>query len=163
MPQIEQLPTIFTSQLFWLLLTFGIIYFGIARGMVPKIQSTVELREKTIADDLEKAQAARSEAEEIEVAYRERIDASRAEAATLTREARQASSLETENKVRAASEQIAKKVAAAEADIRKAAGAARSEVEKAAVEATQDLVARLTGAKVDRAQAAAAVKAELHV
>ena len=163
MPQINQLSEIFFSQLFWLLVVFGIIYFGIARGMVPKIQSTVELREKTIADDLEKAQAARSEAEEIEAAYRERMDVSRAEAAKLTREARQASALETETKVRAASEQIAKKVAAAEAEIRKAAGAARSEVEKAAVEATQELVARLTGAKVDRAQAAAAVKAEFHV
>ena len=162
MPQINQLSEIFVSQLFWLLLVFGIIYFGIARGMVPKIQSTVELREKTIADDLEKAQSARSEAEEIEAAYRERIDASRAEAANLTREARQASALETEAKVRAASEQIAKKVAAAEAEIRTAAGAARAEVEKAAVEATQDLVTRLTGAKIDRAQAAAAVKAELH-
>ncbi len=162
MPQINQLSEIFFSQVFWLLLVFGIIYFGIARGMVPKIQSTVELREKTIADDLAKAQAARSEAEEIETAYRERIDASRAEAATLTREARQASALETETKVRAASEQIAKKVAAAEAEIRSAAAAARAEVEKAAVEATQELVTRLTGAKVDKAQAAAAVKAELH-
>ena len=162
MPQINQLSEIFVSQLFWLLLVFGIIYFGIARGMVPKIQSTVALREKTIADDLEKAQAARSEAEEIEAAYRERMDVSRAEAAKLIREARQASALETEAKVRAASEQIAKKVAAAEAEIRKASAAARAEVEKAAVEATQDLVVRLTGAKVDRAQAAAAVKAELH-
>ena len=162
MPQIEQLPIIFTSQLFWLLIVFGIVYFGIARGMVPKIQSTVELREKTIADDLAKAQSARSEAEETEAAYRERMDESRAEAAKLTREARQASALETETKVRAAAEQIAKKVAAAEAEIRSAAEAARGEVEKAAVEATQDLVARLIGTKVDRAQAAAAVKAELH-
>ena len=123
MPQINQLSEIFFSQLFWLLVVFGIIYFGIARGMVPKIQSTVELREKTIADDLEKAQASQSKAEEIEAAYRERMDASRAEAAQLTREARQASALETETKVRAASEQIAKKVAAAEAEIRSAAGA----------------------------------------
>jgi F-type H+-transporting ATPase subunit b len=42
MPQINQLSDIFFSQLFWLLLVFGIIYFGIARGMVPKIQSTVD-------------------------------------------------------------------------------------------------------------------------
>ena len=55
MPQINQLAEIFFSQLFWLLVVFGIIYFGIARGMVPKIQSTVELREKKIADDLAKA------------------------------------------------------------------------------------------------------------
>ena len=163
MPQINQLSEIFFSQLFWLLIVFGIIYFGIARGMVPKIQSTVELREKTIADDLEKAQAARSEAEEIETAYRERMDVSRAEAAKLTREARQASALETENKVRAASEQIAKKVAAAEAEIRTAAGAARAEVEAVAVDATQEMVAKLTGVKVARDTAAAAVKDEFHV
>ena len=59
MPQIEQLPFIFTSQLFWLLVVFGIIFFGIGRGMLPKIQSTVEVREKKIAGDLAAAQQAR--------------------------------------------------------------------------------------------------------
>ena len=162
MPQINQLSDIFFSQLLWLLVVFGIIYFGIARGMVPKIRSTVELREKTIAEDLAAAQAARAAAEETEAAYRERMDESRAEAAKLTREARQASALETEQKVRSAAEKIAKKVASAEAKIRAAADAARSEVEAAAVEATQEMIARLTGIKVDRDKAAAAVKAEFH-
>jgi len=162
MPQIEQLPDIFFSQLFWLLLVFGIIYFGIARGMVPKIQSTVEAREKKIADDLAVAQAARAEAEDTEAQYRARIDASRAEAATLTREARQASALETEATVRAAAEKIARKVSAAEAKVRAAADAARSEVETVAVEATQAMVERLTGIKVDRASAVSAVKVEFH-
>jgi F-type H+-transporting ATPase subunit b len=163
MPQIEQLPLIFTSQLFWLAVVFGLLFFGIGRGMVPKIQSAVELREKTIAEDLASAQAARAAAEETEAAYRERIDESRAEAAKLTREARQASALETEQKVRSAAEKIAKKVASAEAKIRVAADAARSEVEAAAVEATQEMVARLTGIKVGKEEAAAAVKAEFHV
>ena len=163
MPQINQLSDIFFSQLFWLLVVFGIIYFGIARGMVPKIQSTVELREKTIADDLAVAQAARAAAEEVEAEYRSRIDASRAEAAQLTREARQAAALETEKKIRAASERIAKTMAKAEAEIRAAAEAARTEVEAAAVEASREMVEKLTGARVDRNQAAAAVKAELNV
>jgi F-type H+-transporting ATPase subunit b len=162
MPQIEQLPIIFTSQLFWLAVVFGILFFGIGRGMVPKIQSTVELREQKIAEDLAKAQQARADAEETEARYRERIDASRAEAAGLTREARQAAALETEAKVRAASEKIAAKVAQAEARIRAAADAARGEVEAVAVEAAQDMVARLTGIKVPREQAAAAVKAQFH-
>src|SRR5258705_2929754 len=74
MPQIVQLPYIFASQLFWLAVVFGIIFFVIGRGMLPKIQSTVELREKQIADDLERAQAARSEAEETEAAWRARMD-----------------------------------------------------------------------------------------
>jgi F-type H+-transporting ATPase subunit b len=162
MPQIEQLPFIFTSQLFWLAVVFGILFFGIGRGMVPKIQSTVEVREKTIADDLAAAQHARESAEETEAAYRSRIDASRAQAATVTQEARQASARETETKVRAAAEQIAAKVASAEAEIRAAAEAAQAEVEAVTIEATQEMVARLTGITVDRAQAAAAVKAELH-
>jgi F-type H+-transporting ATPase subunit b len=162
MPQITQLPIIFSSQLFWLAVVFGILFFGIGRGMVPKIQGTVEKREKKIAEDLASAQSARAAAEETEARYREAMDASRAQAANLTREARQASAMETEAKVRAAAEQIAAKVAKAEAKIRAAAEAARSEVEAVAVEATQEMVARLTGAKVDRAQAAAAVKAEFH-
>ena len=163
MPQIEQLPTIFTSQLFWLLVVFGIIYFGIARGMVPKIQSTVDERDSKIAEDLAKAQEARAAAERTEEQYRARIDASRAEAARLAQEAKQAAARDTEAKVRKAGEKINAKVEAAEAKIRASMEAARGEIESVAVDATQQLVARLTGASVDAKQAAEAVKAELHV
>jgi F-type H+-transporting ATPase subunit b len=163
MPQIEQLPFIFSSQLFWLLVVFGILFFGIGRGMVPKIQSTVQERERKIAEDLETAQRARAQAEETEAAYRARMDASRAEAAKLTQEAKQAGARETEAKVRAVSEQLAAKIQSAEAQIRSAAEAARAEVETVAVEATQEMVERLAGIRIDRDQAAQAVKAELHV
>ena len=163
MPQIEQLPDIFVSQLFWLLVVFGVIFFGIGRGMVPKIQSTVELREKRIAEDLAKAQEARAAAEETEADYRARIDASRGEAAKLAQEARQAAARETEAKVRAAAEQIAVRTEAAEARIRQAVDSARTEIEAVTVEATQEMVRRLTGAAVERDRAAEAVKTELHV
>jgi F-type H+-transporting ATPase subunit b len=162
MPQITQLSIIFFSQLFWLAVVFGILFFGIARGMVPKIQATVEARETKIAEDLASAQAARTAAEETEAAYRAAMDASRAEAAALTHEARAESARETEAKVKAAAEKIAAKVAAAEANIRAAADAARAEVEKVAVEATHEMVAKLTGIKVGRDEAAVAVKAEFH-
>ena len=72
MPQLNQLPDIFWSQLFWLTVVFGIIFFGIGLGMLPKIQSTVDIRGKKIADDLERAQSARSAAEETEAAWRPR-------------------------------------------------------------------------------------------
>ena len=163
MPQIEQLPFIFFSQLFWLALVFGILFFVIGRGMLPKIQSTVEDREKKIAADLEAAQAAREAAEETEAAYRSRMDSSRAEAARLAQEAKQAAARETETRVRAASEQIALKLDSAEEKIRSAADAARSEIEAVAVDAAQQMVARLTGSEVDREEATRAVKAELHV
>lgn len=163
MPQIEQLPMIFASQLFWLAVVFGILFFGIGRGMVPKIQSTVELREKKIAEDLAGAQAARAEAEQTEASYRAGIDAARSESAALTREAGLAAARDTEDKVRVAADRIAQKVAKAEDKIRAAAEAARAEVEAVAVEATQDMIAKLTGVKVGRDEAAAAVKAEFHV
>ena len=151
MPQIAQLPHIFPSQLFWLAVVFGILFFGIGRGMVPKIQATVRAaREEDRRGPGQRAGRRGPAAEETEAAYRARMDASRAEAAALTREARAESARETEAKVKAAAEKIAAKVAKAEAKIRAAADAARAEVEKVAVEATQEMVAKLTGIKVDR-------------
>lgn len=162
MPQIEQLPIIFFSQLFWLAVVFGIIFFVIGRGMLPKIQSTVELREAKIAEDLERAQAARAAAEETEAAWRERMDQARAEAAKLAQEAKQAAAADTETKVRKAADKIGVKVDKAETRIREALDAARGEIEAVAAGATQDIVGRLTGIRVDDKAAAEAVKAELH-
>ncbi|MEP6982853.1 MAG: ATPase [Sphingomicrobium sp.] len=163
MPQINQLPYIFASQLFWLAIVFGIIFFGIGRGMLPKIQGTVDARDKKIAEDLARAQAARSEADATEAKWRSRMDAARAEAARLAQEAKQESARETEAKVSAAADKIGLKVESAEAKIREALESARAEIEAVAAEATQQMVARLTGIKVDRTEAAQAVKAELRV
>ena len=163
MPQITQLPFIFVSQLFWLLVVFAVIFFGIGRGMLPKIQGTVEAREKKIGDDLARAQAARAEAEETEAAWRARMDAARSEAAHLAQEAKQESARETEARVKKAADKIGLKVESAEATIRAALGAAQSEIEAVAAEATREMVQRLTGMSVDAKEAAAAVKAELNV
>jgi F-type H+-transporting ATPase subunit b len=162
MPQLTQLPYIFWSQLFWLTVTFGITFFVIGRGMVPKIQSTVDLREKRITADLEAAQAARVAADETEAAWRERMDVARSEAAKVTNEAKQASARDTEAKVRKAAEKINVKVEAAEGKIRDAAQAARAGIETVAAEATREMIQRLTGIQVDKKDAADAVKAELN-
>ena len=74
MPQINQLAAVAFSQFFWLLLVLALIYFGIGHFMVPKVQSTVDARERRIADDLAAAQGARTAAEETEAAYRARMD-----------------------------------------------------------------------------------------
>src|SRR3954451_3050406 len=163
MPQINQLPFIFFSQLFWLLLVFGIIFFVIGRGMLPRIQSTVEAREDKIAEDLERAQAARAGPDETEAAWRARMDAARADAAKIAQEAKQQSARETEAKVKKAADKIGLKVETAEGKIRDAVTAARAEIEAVAAEATQEMVVRLTGIKVDAKDAASAVKAELNV
>jgi F-type H+-transporting ATPase subunit b len=93
MPQLNQLSDVFLSQLLWLALVLGFIYFVIARGMVPKIQATVEQRDQRIADDLAAAERAKAEADATEEAYRAKMDESRAEAMKLTGAARQEGAL----------------------------------------------------------------------
>ena len=162
MPQIVQLPQIFWSQLFWLLLVFGIIYFAIGRGMVPKIQSVVDDRDKKISDDLAAAQKARDDAEQVEATYRERIEASRADAMKLAAEAKQDAAREVEKRLAAIDAEIGKRTDEAQARIRDAADKARKELEPVAAEAAVQLVTKLTGKSVDAAEAQPAVKAVLN-
>jgi F-type H+-transporting ATPase subunit b len=163
MPQLSQLSEVALSQFFWLAISLGFVFFVIGRGMVPKIQATVDAREKQISADLEAAQHARAAADATEAAWRERMDAARAEAARLSSEAKQASARETEAKARKAADKLALKVEASEQKIRAALDSARAEIEVVAAGATEELVARLTGIKVAKQDAAAAVKAELNV
>ncbi len=162
MPQITQLPVIFWSQLFWLLLVFGTIYFVVGRGMVPKIQGVVEQRDAKIAQDLEAAQRARDEAEATESAYRERMDASRAEAMKLATAAKQAGASEAEERIRAIDEQVGGKIAEAEGRIRESVDKAMRELDSMAAQAAQDLVLKLTGRPVADEEARRAVKAVLN-
>ena len=162
MPQIVQLPQIFWSQLFWLLLVFGIIYFAIGRGMVPKIQSVVDDRDKKIADDLAAAQKARDDAEQVEAAYRERIEATRADAMKLAAEAKQDAAREVEKRLAVIDAEIGERTDEAQARIRDAADKARKELEPVAAEAASQLVAKLTGKAVDAADAQNTVKAVLN-
>lgn len=66
MPQISQLAATYASQIFWLLLTFGIVFVVVGLGMVPKIQGTIDQRDRTVADDLAAAEQARGAADAAE-------------------------------------------------------------------------------------------------
>lgn len=163
MPQLYQLSDVLLSQLFWLAMALGFVFFVIARGMVPKIQATVHAREERISGDLEAAQKARAAADETEAAWRSRMDSARADAARIAQEAKAESARETETRVKAAADKINSKVESAEEKIRSAVVTARAEIESVAAEATLEMVRRLTGLTVDKKEAAAAVKAELDV
>ena len=162
MPQITQLSQVVWSQLFWLAIVLGFIYFAIGRNMVPKIQSTVDARDKHIADNLAAADRARTEADAIEEAYRLRMDESRAEAATRTAAAKKAAAIAAEKRVSEAGEAIAATSAEAEAGIRAASAAAVAGIQAAAAELAQDIVDKIAGMTVSNAQAVEAVKVSLH-
>ena len=158
MPQIDQLDAFTTSQIFWVLIFFGITFFVIGRGMVPKVMSTVALRDEQISSDLTAAQAARDAADEQEEAWRERENANRAKAHGLIADAKAKAASASEAKLAKAQERLDAKLVTAEGEIEAARTAAMAEVETVAAEATQDIVARLAGAKVDKRTARSAVK-----
>lgn len=159
MPQLTQLPDVFWSQFFWLTIVFGIIYFGIGRAMVPKIESTVEARDRQITDDLAAAEAARRSADETEEAYRARISESRVEASRVTQAAKQESARAVEGRVKAADSALREKTEAAESRLREATAAALGDIEKVAADAAREMVERLAGISVDAPEAQQAVKA----
>ncbi|MCK0099320.1 ATPase [Qipengyuania sp. S6317L1] len=161
MPQIAQLADTYSSQIFWMLVFFGITFFLIGRGMVPKVMSTVELRDKQIADDLAAAQAARDAADTQEEAWRERENANRAEAQAVISEAKAKAAASSEKKLAAAQKRLDAKLEKAAAEIDAARESAMAEVEDVATEAVQDIVARLAGTKVDKRSARSAVKKAL--
>lgn len=161
MPQIAQLAETYSSQIFWLLVFFGITFFLIGRGMVPKVMETVGLRDKQIADDLAAAQAARDAADKEEEAWRERENANRAKAQGLIAEAKVKAAKVSEEKLASAQERLDTHLASAEAEIEAARSSAMAEIEDVATEAAQDIVTRLTGSKVDKRTARSAVKKAL--
>lgn len=161
MPQINQLLLVYQSQWFWLLIVLGLIYFLIAKGMAPKIEATVDARDKKIADDLAAAERARAAADVSEEALRKDALDARAEAQAVAAKAKAQAAQDAENRLAKADAEIAAKLAEADAALAKSRDAALASVESVAADAAQDIVAKLAGAKINAADAAKAVKAVL--
>jgi F-type H+-transporting ATPase subunit b len=158
MPQIAQLGETLSSQIFWMLVVFGLIFFVVGRGMVPKVLDTVSLRDRKIAEDLAAAAAARAQADEEEEAWRKRENANRARAQEIIAEAKAAAARSTEGRLAETGARLDAQVSEAGARIADARATALGEIEQVAAEAADDIVLRLAGVKVDAGAARAAVK-----
>ncbi|MDB5725850.1 MAG: ATPase [Novosphingobium sp.] len=163
MPQIAQLAETFASQVFWMLVFFGFVFFVIGRGMVPKVMATVESRDRQVATDLAAAQAARTAADSQEEAWRVQANTQRADAQALIAKAKGEAAKATEIRLAAAATKIDAHVGAAEARIAEARQGALGEIEAVAVEAATEIAQRIAGLKVDASSAQSAVKEALNV
>ena len=157
MPQLYQLALVYQSQWFWLLLVLGVIYFFVGRGIVPKVEATVDERDAKIAADLAEAQRLQDEAEASEQAWREKMNAGHTEAQEVMAKAKVKAAQNVEKAVAKADTEIAGKLAEAEAALDEARQSTLAELESVAAEAAQDIVVRLTGSKVTDAAAKKAV------
>ena len=162
MPQISQLAATYQSQIFWLILTFGLVFLVVGRGMLPTVQRTIEDREGRIGGDIAAAAAARDAATQAEDAWKQQDAANREGAQALIAEARARATRASEATLAAANGRQAEKVAASEASIRDATARAVAEIEGVAAEAAQAIVARVSGAQVSADEARQAVAKVLH-
>ncbi len=158
MPQIAQISATYASQIFWLLITFGLLYFVVGRGMVPKIQATVDAREGRIAGDLAAAEAARAEADRVEAAWRAEMDAARVAAMAETNAAKARATHAFEAQVKAADADLAERLGHHDLAIANAKAEAMANLQSVAAEAARDLVAKLSGVQVGEDAAADAVR-----
>src|SRR5688572_13695417 len=78
MPQFDL--TRFPSQIFWLIVSFAVLYFLMAKMVLPRIGSIIETRERKILSDLEAAQKANDAARVANVEQDRTLAAARTEA-----------------------------------------------------------------------------------
>ncbi len=85
MPQFDS--TTFASQLFWLLVTFGLLFIIASRVLLPRIAGILTARQEKIDDDLNRAGIVKGEAETALAAYEKTMADGKAEAQGLLRQA----------------------------------------------------------------------------
>ena len=142
----------FASQLFWLAITFALLYLLMARFALPRVGSIIEARRSKIDSDLAAAAQLKTNAEAAMAAYEKALAEARARAQTIGGETRAKLRVEADEARKALEAALNAKLAEAEKAIGATKTAAMTNVRGIAAEAAAAIVAKLTGtAPADRA------------
>ena len=142
-------PKTFPSTIFWLIVTFGLLYLMMSRYALPRVDSILKTRSKRIHGDIAAANKMRDEAREAAAAYDKTLQEARARSQQLAAETRQATKLEQDNKRQALELDLNGKLAAAEQRIAETKASAMSNVGQIATEAASAIVQHITGKPAD--------------
>jgi F-type H+-transporting ATPase subunit b len=89
-PKLPQLDIeTYASQIFWLIVTFIVLYFLVAKIAMPRIAEVLEGRQERIEDDLDKAETLKKEAYLVRVEYEKALSSAREQAHEATRRAQE--------------------------------------------------------------------------
>ena len=159
MPQLDV--TTFSSQIFWLIVTFIALFLIMWRISVPKISDALEVRQKRIDDNLARAETLKKEAAAAMEAYEVSLTDARSEAQDTVLKAN--AKLTEEAQVREAElgEAMAKRIAESEANISAAMNEAISNIRDVATEVAVSAAKRLTGETPSAEAAGTAVDAAI--
>lgn len=159
MPQFD--PTWFASQIFWLVIVFGALYWLMTKRAIPRVEAALEARAQRIQGDLDRAAKLQQDAAAAAEAHEAAIVKARDEAREILREAQSALQADLDARQAKLAAEIVKQTADAENRIAAARNEAMDSVRGIAIEAAQAVSERLIGAPADPAKTASAVDAAL--
>ena len=155
MPQLN--PEFWISQIFWLILTFGILYIVLSKLILPKISANLELRKSQIQDNIEAAEKQRKDSESKLKEYDDIIFKSKLEAKNIFKDSREKVIKDINNKKETLESQINEEIKKAEKEIEVVKKSAPEKINKIAIEASSELVKKLIGAEINNSSISAIV------
>ena len=155
MPQLN--PQFWVSQIFWLTLTFGILYVVLSRLILPKISGNLELRKSQIQENIEAADKQRQNSESKLKEYDEIILKSKLEAKNIFKNAREKVLKDINSKKENLDKQINEEIGKTEKEIDVLKKSAPEKINKIAVETSSELLKRLIGTEVNNSSISAIV------
>lgn len=150
-------PATFASQLFWLAITFAILYWLMAKVAIPRIGGILTARAARIAADLETAEKAKADSDAAIAGYEKSLAAARVNANTIAESARNEAKAAAARERTVIEADTAKRLGEAEARIGEIKTRALADVGAIAGDAADAIVKALIGAEVARSEVDAAV------
>jgi F-type H+-transporting ATPase subunit b len=155
MPQLDF--STFPSQVFWLAISFAVLYLLMAKFALPRIERIMTARRSRVDGDLERASRLQAEAEAIMAAYEKALSEARMQAqATIKLTLDRLNAVASERQAQAGA-QLAKRLQEAERRIAAEKSRALASLPEMAAEVARSAVARLAGKEVAGGTVAEAV------
>ena len=155
MPQLN--PEFWVSQIFWLVLTFGIMYVVLSKLILPKISNNLESRKSQILENIEAAEKQREDSDAKLKEYDEIITKSKLEANSIFNQAREKAIKDIGTKRQVLDKQIDDEIAEAEKEIDILRKNAPDKINKIAIDTSSELLQKLIGADVNNSSISAIV------
>ncbi len=155
MPQLD--PEFWISQIFWLTLTFGILYIVLSKLILPKISNNLESRKSQILENIEAAENQREDSEAKLKEYDEIISKSKLEAKNIFSQSREKVLKDIDAKKELLDKQIDEEISKAEQEINTLREGAPNKINMIAIETSSELIKKLIGAEVNNSSISAIV------
>ncbi|WP_448188720.1 F0F1 ATP synthase subunit B family protein [Azospirillum sp. sgz301742] len=157
LPQLN--PATFPTQIFWLALSFGALYYLLSKKALPVVAQVLEERQERISRDLSKAASLKEEAEGVMATVDKALAEARTQAQAVIAETVAAIEADNQAKQSSLNAQIADRLREAETRINAAKEQALTNVRGEAAGIVREIASKLAGIDADPAQAEAAVAA----